>query len=157
MDHEVKSLTGDPVTILSVSESSGLLASVALGRLVTVVDGEPQIFPVNFVVQRNTVLFRTAEGTKLVSAAINNYVFVRGRRTRPHRGLERHRQGRGSNAKYRRRNPRSRASSTVVLDRDAQAPLRAGATDSDHRSSVPIRRGAGHGIRLLKNAAKEGT
>lgn len=74
MNHEANSLTGDPITILSVSESWRLLASVALGRLVTVVDGEPQIFPVNFVVQRNTVLFRTAEGTKLVSAAINNSV-----------------------------------------------------------------------------------
>ena len=33
-----------------------------------------RIFPVNFVVQHRTVLFRTAEGTKLVSAAINNRV-----------------------------------------------------------------------------------
>jgi uncharacterized protein len=65
---------GQPVTILSVSESWDLLASVALGRLVTSVQGEPEIFPVNFVVQRRTVLFRTAEGTKLVSAAINNRV-----------------------------------------------------------------------------------
>ena len=64
----------DPITILSASESWNLLASVALGRLVTVVDGQPEIFPVNFVVQRKTVLFRTAEGTKLVSAAINNRV-----------------------------------------------------------------------------------
>jgi uncharacterized protein len=63
-----------PITILSASESWNLLASVALGRLVTVVDGQPEIFPVNFVVQRKTVLFRTAEGTKLVSAAINNRV-----------------------------------------------------------------------------------
>jgi uncharacterized protein len=66
--------TGQPVTILSVTESWDLLASVALGRLVTSVQGEPEIFPVNFVVQRRTVLFRTAEGTKLVSAAINNRV-----------------------------------------------------------------------------------
>ena len=64
----------DPIKILSASESWNLLASVALGRLVTVVDGQPEIFPVNFVVQRKTVLFRTAEGTKLVSAAINNRV-----------------------------------------------------------------------------------
>jgi nitroimidazol reductase NimA-like FMN-containing flavoprotein (pyridoxamine 5'-phosphate oxidase superfamily) len=64
----------DPITILSASESWNLLASVALGRLVTVVDGQPEIFPVNFVVQRKTVLFRTAEGTKLVSTAINNRV-----------------------------------------------------------------------------------
>ncbi|OBI40261.1 pyridoxamine 5'-phosphate oxidase [Mycobacterium kyorinense] len=63
-----------PVTLLSVSESWDRLASVALGRLVTSVDGQPEIFPVNFVVQRRTVLFRTAEGTKLVSAAINNRV-----------------------------------------------------------------------------------
>jgi nitroimidazol reductase NimA-like FMN-containing flavoprotein (pyridoxamine 5'-phosphate oxidase superfamily) len=66
--------TDQPVTILSVTESWDLLASAALGRLVTSVGGEPEIFPVNFVVQRRTVLFRTAEGTKLVSAAINNRV-----------------------------------------------------------------------------------
>jgi nitroimidazol reductase NimA-like FMN-containing flavoprotein (pyridoxamine 5'-phosphate oxidase superfamily) len=64
----------EPVTILSASESWDLLASVALGRLVTSVESQPEIFPVNFVVQRRTVLFRTAEGTKLVSAAINNRV-----------------------------------------------------------------------------------
>jgi len=64
----------DPITILSESESWGLLASVALGRLVTSVDDQPEIFPVNFVVQNRTVLFRTAEGTKLISAAINKRV-----------------------------------------------------------------------------------
>lgn len=68
------STSDEAVTILSESESWRLLASMALGRLVTVVDGQAEIFPVNFVVQRKTVLFRTAEGTKLVSAAINNHV-----------------------------------------------------------------------------------
>ena len=63
-----------PISILSETESWNLLSSVALGRLVTSVDGQPEIFPVNFVVQRRTVLFRTAEGTKLVSAAINHQV-----------------------------------------------------------------------------------
>lgn len=63
-----------PISILSEPESWDLLSSVALGRLVTSVNGEPEIFPVNFVVQRRTVLFRTAEGAKLVSAAINNHV-----------------------------------------------------------------------------------
>ena len=66
--------TGQPVTILSASESWDLLATVPIGRLVTSADGQPEIFPVNFVVQRRTVLFRTAEGTKLVSTAINNQV-----------------------------------------------------------------------------------
>jgi len=66
--------TGQPVTILSASECWNLLASAALGRLVTSVDGQAEIFPVNFVVQRQTLLFRTAEGTKLVTTAINNSV-----------------------------------------------------------------------------------
>lgn len=65
---------GEVITILPVSECWELLKSVTLGRLVTSVDGRPQIFPVNFVVQRRTILFRTAEGTKLVSAAMNNQV-----------------------------------------------------------------------------------
>lgn len=64
----------EPVSVLPQSECWGLLSSVTLGRLITSVDGQPEIFPVNFVVQRHTVLFRTAEGTKLVSAAINHNV-----------------------------------------------------------------------------------
>ncbi len=66
--------TAESVAVLSASESWDLLASAALGRLVTSVAGRPEIFPVNFVVQRRTILFRTAEGTKLVSAAVNNQV-----------------------------------------------------------------------------------
>jgi uncharacterized protein len=64
----------EPITILSESESWNLLAGVALGRLVTSVDDQTEIFPVNFVVQNRTVLFRTAEGTKLISSAINKRV-----------------------------------------------------------------------------------
>lgn len=66
--------TSEPVTILSEAESWNLLSSVALGRLVTVVAGQAEIFPVNFVTQRHTVLFRTAEGTKLSSVAMNDRV-----------------------------------------------------------------------------------
>jgi nitroimidazol reductase NimA-like FMN-containing flavoprotein (pyridoxamine 5'-phosphate oxidase superfamily) len=63
-----------PASILSETECWNLVSSRTLGRLVTSVDGQPEIFPVNFVVQHRTVLFRTAEGTKLISAAINNNV-----------------------------------------------------------------------------------
>ncbi|HUH69461.1 MAG TPA: pyridoxamine 5'-phosphate oxidase family protein [Mycobacterium sp.] len=66
--------TNDGVTILPERECWDLLAGVTLGRLVTSVDGRPEIFPVNYAVQRRTVLFRTAEGTKLVSTAINRHV-----------------------------------------------------------------------------------
>ncbi|MDI3315299.1 MAG: pyridoxamine 5'-phosphate oxidase family protein [Mycobacterium sp.] len=67
-------ISDEPVTILSDDESWELLGSVELGRLVTCVGARPDIFPVNFVVQRPTVLFRTAEGTKLLSVVINNNV-----------------------------------------------------------------------------------
>jgi uncharacterized protein len=67
-------VSDEPVTILGEDESWELLASVALGRLVTCVGSRPEIFPVNFVVQRPTVLFRTAEGTKLLSVVINKHV-----------------------------------------------------------------------------------
>ncbi|CQD15173.1 pyridoxamine 5'-phosphate oxidase [Mycobacterium lentiflavum] len=66
--------TDDGAIILPAHECWDLLSSVTLGRLVTSVDGHPQIFPVNYAVQRRTILFRTAAGTKLVSAAINNEV-----------------------------------------------------------------------------------
>jgi len=62
------------VSILPQTECWDLLSGGSLGRLVTCVDGQPEIFPVNFVVQHRTILFRTAEGTKLVSTAINNNV-----------------------------------------------------------------------------------
>ncbi|MET3141377.1 UNVERIFIED_ORG: nitroimidazol reductase NimA-like FMN-containing flavoprotein (pyridoxamine 5'-phosphate oxidase superfamily) [Arthrobacter sp. UYEF10] len=42
-----------------------LLASAVIGRLALVVDGHAEIFPVNFVVERRSVVFRTAAGTKL--------------------------------------------------------------------------------------------
>jgi uncharacterized protein len=64
----------EPVTILGEDESWELLASVTLGRLVVCVSSLPEIFPVNFVVQRPAVLFRTAEGTKLLSVVINKHV-----------------------------------------------------------------------------------
>ena len=64
----------EPVEIMSERESWELLGSASLGRLVTAVDDEAHIFPVNFVVQNRTILFRTAAGTKLISAAINNQV-----------------------------------------------------------------------------------
>lgn len=64
----------EPVTVLSADESWQLISAMALGRLVTVVADRPEIFPVNFVIQRHTVLFRTAEGTKLFTAAANDRV-----------------------------------------------------------------------------------
>lgn len=64
----------EPITVLSEAQSWDLLKSVALGRLVTTVGDQVEIFPVNFVTQNHTVLFRTAEGTKLFGTVMNDKV-----------------------------------------------------------------------------------
>lgn len=68
------SVHDEPMTVLSEDECWHLLAGMSLGRLVTCLEGQPAIFPVNFVVQRKSVLFRTGEGAKLFSTVMNNRV-----------------------------------------------------------------------------------
>ena len=58
----------DATDALTVNECWDYLRTAAVGRLAVVVDGHPEIFPVNFAVDRGTVVFRTAAGTKLAAA-----------------------------------------------------------------------------------------
>jgi nitroimidazol reductase NimA-like FMN-containing flavoprotein (pyridoxamine 5'-phosphate oxidase superfamily) len=53
---------------LSKSECFELLARERLGRVAVVDDRGPMVFPVNFVLDRHMVVFRTDEGTKLDAA-----------------------------------------------------------------------------------------
>jgi uncharacterized protein len=53
---------------LSKSECFALLAREHLGRVAVVDDLGPVVFPVNFVLDRHMVVFRTSEGTKLDAA-----------------------------------------------------------------------------------------
>ena len=53
---------------LSKSECFALLAREHLGRVAVVDDRGPVVFPVNFVLDRHMVVFRTDEGTKLDAA-----------------------------------------------------------------------------------------
>jgi nitroimidazol reductase NimA-like FMN-containing flavoprotein (pyridoxamine 5'-phosphate oxidase superfamily) len=53
---------------LSKSECFGLLAQEHLGRVAFVDDLGPTVVPVNFVLDRHMVVFRTDEGTKLDAA-----------------------------------------------------------------------------------------
>jgi nitroimidazol reductase NimA-like FMN-containing flavoprotein (pyridoxamine 5'-phosphate oxidase superfamily) len=46
----------------------GLLRQVSVGRLAVWVDDHPDIFPLNYTVDHGTLVFRTAEGTKLGGA-----------------------------------------------------------------------------------------
>ena len=54
---------------LTKAECFELLANEHLGRVAVVDDRGPVVFPVNFVLDRHTVVFRTEQGTKLQAAA----------------------------------------------------------------------------------------
>ena len=61
--------------VLSATECWALLRESVVGRLAVVVDGSPDIFPVNPVVDHGTIVFRTAAGTKLAAAKRENVAF----------------------------------------------------------------------------------
>ena len=51
--------------ILQPTECWRLLAGEELGRVAILVDGVPEIYPVNHIVDSETIVFRTARGSKL--------------------------------------------------------------------------------------------
>jgi len=51
-----------------------LLRTQEVGRLAVAIANHPDIFPVNYVVDHATVVFRTAEGTKLAAAVLGESV-----------------------------------------------------------------------------------
>ncbi|MGX5716714.1 pyridoxamine 5'-phosphate oxidase family protein [Arthrobacter sp. MAHUQ-56] len=57
-----------PIEKLSFDDCWELLDGDTVGRLAIVVDGHPEIFPVNYVVHLRSIVFRTAPGTKLWGA-----------------------------------------------------------------------------------------
>ena len=69
-------MTTDPfgITILDEHACWDLLRRQELGRLAVCICDHPDLFPVNFVVDRGTVVFRTAEGTKLAAAVLGRAV-----------------------------------------------------------------------------------
>ena len=63
-------MTGDVASgamILEPPECWTLLRHTEVGRLAVTMGTSPDIFPVNFAVDRGSVVFRTAEGTKLAA------------------------------------------------------------------------------------------
>ena len=82
--------------ILETNTCWELLRANEVGRLAVSITDHPDIFPVNYVVDRGSVVFRTAEGTKLAAAVLGPGRRLRGRRLRPRRRgrLERRDQGR---------------------------------------------------------------
>jgi nitroimidazol reductase NimA-like FMN-containing flavoprotein (pyridoxamine 5'-phosphate oxidase superfamily) len=58
-----------PVQELASSQCLQLLRQTAFGRFAVVLDGRPEIFPVNHVVDRGSLVFRTDSGAKLLGAS----------------------------------------------------------------------------------------
>lgn len=67
-------MTAEPITVLSDDECWELLRSQSLGRIGLSVGDDPDIFPLNYVVNGDKVVFRTGEGTKLFELAVNGKV-----------------------------------------------------------------------------------
>jgi hypothetical protein len=68
MDKDPTNATARDLAYLDVTTCWALLRQVELGRLAVVIDGAPDIFPVNHIVDHGTLVFRTAEGIKLTAA-----------------------------------------------------------------------------------------
>ena len=63
------------VTDLAVNVCWTLLRSQEAGRLAVSIADRPEIFSINYVVDHGTVIFRTAESTKLAGAVQRDVVF----------------------------------------------------------------------------------
>ncbi|GAA1818204.1 pyridoxamine 5'-phosphate oxidase family protein [Nesterenkonia flava] len=68
--------TDVPILVLTEEQSWQLLSSAELGRLVLIVGGRPDIFPVNIAADGRSLIFRTAPGTKLAELSVNEQVLV---------------------------------------------------------------------------------
>jgi uncharacterized protein len=66
--------SSDGITVLNEDECWKLVDDAEVGRLAVAVAGEPEIFPVNFVVDGRVVVFRTSEGTKLAALTVSSRV-----------------------------------------------------------------------------------
>jgi nitroimidazol reductase NimA-like FMN-containing flavoprotein (pyridoxamine 5'-phosphate oxidase superfamily) len=64
----------DPVMELAPHVCWELLRGCEVGRLAVTIDDRPDIFPMNFAVDRGSVVVRTAAGTKLSAAVPGRYV-----------------------------------------------------------------------------------
>lgn len=60
--------TPEGVEELSVDSCWALLRTTTVGRLAVVVEDHPDIFPLNYAVDRGRVVFRTGEGSKVLGA-----------------------------------------------------------------------------------------
>jgi nitroimidazol reductase NimA-like FMN-containing flavoprotein (pyridoxamine 5'-phosphate oxidase superfamily) len=63
-----------PVEELSQSECWDLLRREVVGRLAVAIANSPDIFPINYIVDDESIVFRSAPGTKLAAAVLGRGV-----------------------------------------------------------------------------------
>lgn len=69
-------MSSDTTVHLSESECWRLLDAHTVARLAVDVAGHPDIFPVNYLVDDGTIVFRSGPGTKLAAAVLGRHVAV---------------------------------------------------------------------------------
>ncbi|MFD2675118.1 pyridoxamine 5'-phosphate oxidase family protein [Gulosibacter bifidus] len=66
----------DVMMIPTEAEARQLLASQTVGRLVERIGEHVEIFPINYAIEGDLLIFRTAPGTKLAAAVAADEVFL---------------------------------------------------------------------------------
>jgi uncharacterized protein len=69
------------IEVLDRDQCLALLETDVVGRLAVVAGGAPAVFPVNYAMDSDAVVFRTAPGTKLDAGCFEIDFFDRDRRT----------------------------------------------------------------------------
>lgn len=71
-DNEVMST--DTITEMTGNDPWDFIADHSFGRLALTILGQPEIFPINYALAGRTIVFRTAEGTKLMGVLLDSRV-----------------------------------------------------------------------------------
>jgi len=67
---------GDDTEHLTERECWELLATHTVARLAVDIGGQPDIFPINYLVDGASIVFRTGAGTKLAGAVLSRHVAI---------------------------------------------------------------------------------
>ena len=128
--------------ILSESECWELLDHAAVGRLAVDIAGQPDIFPINFVVDKSGIVFRSAAGTKLAGAVLNRIVAfeIDGYEPADRTAWSVVVKGEGATDRADAGDVRGRGPPVVPLAGVGQAELRSHRADGGHRPALPHRR-----------------
>ena len=139
MEGRIDSRTG--MEELDRDECMRLLADSPLGRLAVVVADHPLVFPVNFTLDGNAIVFRTDRGTKLHGARNGPVAFeCDGIDREYHTGWSVLVQGIAGGGAESARNRAARAAAVAAMVRRAEADLVALASEFRHGPAHPAPR-----------------